>query len=66
MAYIDSKAMQHIYFLRVMKNVNVDNTILVMLNKSVIKSVLCSCITSWYGSVNKSDKSRLCKIIRIG
>lgn len=58
--------MQRIHFLRVLKNVNVDNTILVLFYKSVIESVLCFCITSWHGNVNKSEKNRLCKITRIG
>ena len=55
---------QRLYFLRKLKNVKVDFTILTLFYKSIIQSVLSFCISSWFGSCVESDKKKLCKIIK--
>lgn len=47
------KCMQRIHFLRILKNLNVDNTILSMFYKSVVESTLCFGLTSLYGGLTE-------------
>ncbi len=61
---IHKKCNQRLYFLRKLKNVKVDCTILTLFYKSIIQSVLSFCISSWFGSCVESDKAKLCKIIK--
>jgi hypothetical protein len=59
-----AKANKRMFFLRKLKNVNVDRTILSMFYKCIIQSVLTFCITCWYGSIKDGDRKKLGKIIK--
>ena len=61
---IYKKANKRLYFLRKLKNVNVDKSILTMFYKCIIQSVLTFCIACWYGSTSVSNKNKLNKIIK--
>ena len=54
------KCMQRIHFLRILRNLKVDNTILSLFYKSVIESILCFCITTLYGclSLKKQEQTQ--------
>ncbi len=58
------KCNQRLYFLRKLKNVNVDSTILTLFYKSIIQSVLTFCITSWFGNATATDTNKLDKIVK--
>jgi hypothetical protein len=60
-----SKAIQRIHCLRVLNNLKIDRVILTLFYRSVIESVICFCISCWYGNAKQNDKNKLCKIIRI-
>ena len=44
-----TKCQQRIYYLRVLENIRMDNTILSLFYKSVVESVLCFLISIWFG-----------------
>ena len=55
------------FFLRKLKAVNVDTTILDLFYKSVVQSVLAFCIVCWFGNLSEKDKklvNRLAKSAR--
>ena len=56
------KCRQSLHFLRVLRNLCVDNTILTLFHRSVVESVLCFSITVWYGHLTKKDKNKLNKV----
>ena len=58
------KALQRIHFLRILNNINVDNTILTLFYRSVVESIVTFCMTSWYGLIRKQDKTKLFKITK--
>lgn len=58
------KANQRLYFIRKLKSVHVDRTVLTLFYKSIIESVITFCITCWYGHINVCEKRLLNKIIR--
>ena len=58
------KCRQGLHFLRVLGSIRVDNTILTLFFKSVIESVICFSITTWYGRLTVKDKSKLRKIVK--
>lgn len=59
------KCNQGLHFLRVLRTLRVDNSILTLFYKSVVESVLCFSITIWYGRLTKKDKGKLKKIVKI-
>ena len=59
-----NKCQQRIYFLRVLKNIQVDRTILSLFYKSVIESILCFSLLIWYGKLICKDKNKLKKIVK--
>ena len=59
------KCNQGLHFLRVLRNLRVDNTILTLFYRSVIESVLCFSITVWYGRLTNKDKRKLNKIVKM-
>ena len=61
---IYKKCNQRLYFLRMLKNVKVDNTILTLFYSSIIQSVLTFCISSWFGNCLDRDKRKLGKIVK--
>jgi hypothetical protein len=61
---IYKKCNQRMYFLRKLKNVHIDPTILTMFYKSIIQSVLTFCISSWYGHCTTTHKKQLEKIVK--
>ena len=63
---IHKKCNQRLYFLRKLRNVKVDSTILTLFYTSIIQSVLSFCISSWFGSCLEGDKGKLSKIIKCG
>ena len=61
---IYKKCNQRMYFLRKLKNVKVDGTILTLFYYSIIQSVLSFCISSWFGACTKNEKDKLSKIVK--
>ena len=57
------KGLQRLHFLRILRNLKLSNNVLSLFYKSVIESVLCFCLTSWYGNANKHDTHKVNKII---
>ena len=58
------KCKQRIHFLRVLKNIHVDKSILTLFYKAVIESILGFAIPVWYGSLTCQDKNKLKKIVK--
>ena len=59
------KCAQRITFLRMLKNLHVDKTILLLFYKSVIESVITFSFVSWFGNSTKKDTKKLFKIQKI-
>ena len=51
------------YFIRKLKEFNIDVTLCTLFYKSVIESIISFCITSWGGNAYKTDVKRIDKII---
>ncbi len=65
--HIDSiakKAQQRLYFLRQLRKFNLPQELLIQFYSAIIKSVLCSSITVWFGSATKTDIRRLQRTVR--
>ncbi len=65
--HIDSivkKAQQRLYFLRQLRKFNLPQELLKQFYSAIIKSVLCSSITVWFGSATKTDIRRLQRTVR--
>ena len=60
-----SKCMQRVHHLRLLRNINIDCKILTLLYKSIIESILCFSITTWYGNISCQNKNKFKKIVRI-
>ena len=60
---IHKKCNQRLYFLRKLKNVKVDRTILTLFYTSIIQSVLSFYISSWFGNCSDGDIGKLSKIV---
>ena len=60
---IAKKANQRLYFVRKLKHVGVDKSVLSLFYKSVVESVICYCMSSWYGNVSKIEKKKLKRVI---
>ena len=58
------KCQQRLHFMRVLKNLQIDNTIINLFYKSIIESVLCFSITIWYGKLTVKVEGKLKKIVR--
>ena len=58
------KCNQRLHFVRVLRNLHVDATILNLFYKSTLESILCFSITTWYGKLRCQDKRKLGKIVR--
>ena len=58
------KGQQRLHFMRVLRNLQIDNTIINLFYKSIIESVLCFSITIWYGKLTVKYKRKLKKITR--
>ncbi|KAL0167353.1 hypothetical protein M9458_039197, partial [Cirrhinus mrigala] len=61
---IVKKAQQRLYFLRQLRKFNLPQELLKQFYSAVIKSVLCTSVTVWFGSATKSDIRRLQGIVR--
>ncbi len=61
---IEKKAQQRLYFLRRLKKFNLPQVQMTPFYSAVIKSVLCSSITVWFGSASKSDIRILQRTVR--
>ena len=59
------KCIERVYHLRVLRNINIDCKILSLLYKSLIESVLCFSITTWYGTISGQQKNKLKKIVNV-
>ncbi|KAF7711310.1 hypothetical protein HF521_000321 [Silurus meridionalis] len=58
------KAQQHLYFLRSLRKAHLPPPILTMFYRRTIESILCSCITAWFGNCTISDRKTLQRIVR--
>ena len=61
---ICKKSNQRLYFLRKLRILHVDNSILTLFFNSVIQSVLSFCIVCWYGSLTKNDSKMLDSVLK--
>ena len=59
------KCMQRVYHLRILRNINIDSKILSFLYKSIIESILCFSITTWYGNITSQQNNKLKKIVNV-
>lgn len=59
------KCMQRIHFLRILRNLKVDRTILSMFYKSVVESALCFGLSTLYGGLTVKNKNKLKKVVKI-
>ncbi|KAL0193319.1 hypothetical protein M9458_011615, partial [Cirrhinus mrigala] len=65
--HIDSivkKAQQRLYFLRQLRKFNLPQELLKQFYSAIIRSVLCSSITVWFGSATKTDIRRLQRTVK--
>ncbi len=65
--HIDSivrKAQQRLYFLRQLRKFNLPQELLKQFYSAIIESVLCTSISVWFSSANKSDLRRLRRVVR--
>ena len=58
------KANQRLYFLRKLKDVKMDRTVMDLFYKSVIQSVVNFCIICWFGNLTVHDKKKLNRIVK--
>ena len=58
------KCIQRVHHLRILKNLNVNPSIVTLLYKSIVESVLCFSISIWYGRITCNSKSKLKKIVK--
>ena len=58
-----NKLRSRLYFVRQMRNLNMDSKIMELFYKSIIQSVIVFSITCWYGNGTSSSKSKISKII---
>ncbi len=61
---VKKKAQQRLYFLRQLRKFNLPQGLLKPFYSAVIKSVLCTSITVWFGSATKSGIRRLQRTVR--
>ena len=59
------KCQQRICCLRKLRSFNIDNTILSMIYKSYIQSVLTFSFICWFGNVSQKDKNKLQRVVNI-
>lgn len=57
------KGLQRLHFLRILRNLKVNNYVLSLFYKSIIESVLVFCLTCWFGNASKQDVNKVNKII---
>ncbi|KAL0199541.1 hypothetical protein M9458_002728, partial [Cirrhinus mrigala] len=61
---IVKKAQQRLYFLHQLRKFNLPKELLKQFYSAIIESVLCTSITVWFSSANKTDLRRLQRIVR--
>ena len=61
---IYSKCQQRLYFLRKLRQFNVDRTLINLFYKSVIESVICFCVVVYYGNSRVIDNNKVAKITK--
>ena len=63
---IVSKTQQRLYFLRKLKDFDIDRTIMYFFYMSVIQSVFTFCLRVFIGNARKTDLARIQRITRTG
>ena len=58
------KANKRLYFVRKLKKVGVDKSILSMFYQSTVEAIICSCILCWYANSSSNDRKKLNRIIK--
>ena len=58
------KTNKKLYFVRKLKSMKVNNTVLTMFYKSIVQSNLTFCLANWFNLCNVSEKKRLGRIIK--
>lgn len=61
---ISKKANQRLYFVRKLRKIKVDKSLLTMFYRSTVESIITFCILSWYGNSSSNDRNKLKKIIK--
>lgn len=59
------KANQRLYFLRKLRNINIDTKFMKMFYSCFIESVLTFAFICWFGSINLKNRNRLQGIVRV-
>ena len=52
------------YFVRKLKKIGVNKSILSMFYKSTVESLICFCIVCWFGNCSDKDKKKVKKVIK--
>lgn len=59
------KAQQRLFLLRKLRYFNVHQSVLEMVYRSLIESILTFNIVTWYGNISVKNKAKLCRIVKI-
>ncbi len=59
-----SKCNQRVHHLRILNNIRVDKTIISLLYKSIVESIITFSITTWFSTLRCKDKNKLNKIVK--
>ena len=62
---VSKKANQRLYLLRKLKSFDVSSSILEMVYRSLIESILTFSSISWFGNLSVKDKSKLIRVIKL-
>ena len=63
--FICKKANQRMYLIRKLKSFNVDCTVLELVYRSLVESVLSFNIVTWYGNLRVKEKARLNRVVNL-
>ena len=61
---IFKKANQRLYFVRRLNKFKVSKKIMSLFYKSVVESIICFCICSWFGGCSKLEKKKIKRIVK--
>ena len=63
-SYTFKKANKRVYFLRKLKQFQIDSTLIYLFYQSTIQSILSFCITGWSGNVSETQKNKVDSLIK--
>ena len=62
---ICKKANQRLYLIRKLKSFDVDANVLELVYRSLVQSILCFNIVTWFGNLDQKDKNKLNRVVNI-